>query len=119
MHEYSICTRIVDAVLEEMSRLHPPPRRLHKIRIVVGRLHQIVPDYLATAYEMLTRDTPAEGSEMELDVRPVTARCRACTWEGPIEPPFFRCGGCEAFEVDVTGGKELYLEHLQVEQDED
>ncbi|MGR8918387.1 MAG: hydrogenase maturation nickel metallochaperone HypA/HybF [Gammaproteobacteria bacterium] len=115
MHEFSICERIVDAVLAELGRLDPPPGRLLGVRVVVGRLHQIVPDYLEFAYASLTRDTAAAGSRLELRFVPIGVACRACGWRGDIEPPAFRCGGCGALEVDVVSGRELYLEHLEVD----
>lgn len=115
MHEFSICERIVEAVLGELSRLRPAPKRLCKVRVVVGRLHQIVPDYLTFAYDLLTRDTAAEGSEMEFVHAPVVGKCRNCGWSGDIELPIFRCGDCGVLDVELVGGKELYLEHLEVE----
>jgi hydrogenase nickel incorporation protein HypA/HybF len=115
MHEFSICRSIVAAVEEELSRLDPPPKRLAKVRVVVGRMHQIVPEYLVSAYQVLTRESPANGSGLEIAQVPVTGRCRACQWEGEIQLPVFRCGACGAFEVDLAGGKELYLDHLEVE----
>lgn len=115
MHEFSICERIVEAVLDEYSRLDPAPCRLCKVRVVVGRLHQIVPEYLTFAYDALTRDTTAQGSKIELVSVPVVVRCRACGWDGNIELPLFRCGGCGSLDVEMLGGKELYLDHLEVE----
>jgi hydrogenase nickel incorporation protein HypA/HybF len=116
MHELSICRGLVDAVLEEFRRLEPPAVRITRIHVVAGRLHQIVPDFLRSAYEVLTRDTPAEGSELELEILPLTGRCRACGWEGEIEPPVFRCAGCEAFAIELGGGKELALDRMEVEE---
>ena len=119
MHEFSICARIVDAVKGELARLEPPAERLLVVRLVVGALHQIVPEQLAFAYETLTVDTPLAGSQLELVVRPVVAHCSQCGWVGEIEPPLFRCGACGAFGARATSGTELYLEHLEVETTSD
>jgi hydrogenase nickel incorporation protein HypA/HybF len=118
MHEFSICEGLVDAVLKEMEKLSPPPDRLVRVRVVMGRLHQIVPDYLAQAFEVLTRGTPAEGAAMEMETRPVVGRCRPCGWEGEIDPPFFRCGRCGALDLDMVKGKELFLDRMEVEYDD-
>jgi len=115
MHEFSICTQIVDAAIDEYDRLSPAPQRLSKVRVVVGRMHQIVPEHLIFAYEVLTRGTAAEGSEIELVPVPVAASCPSCGWCGTLELPVFRCGDCGAREIEVQGGKELYLEHIEVE----
>jgi hydrogenase nickel incorporation protein HypA/HybF len=118
MHEFSICEGLVEAVLKEMGKLDPPPDRLVRIRVVMGRLHQIVPDYLDQAFEVLARGTAAEGAEMNMEMLPVVGRCNACQWEGEVEPPFFRCGRCEALDLDVVKGKELYLDRMEVEYDD-
>ena len=57
MHEFSIGQRIVDAVQDELGRLDPPAVRLCKTRVVVGALHQIVPDQLMSAYQLLSEGT--------------------------------------------------------------
>jgi len=108
----------VEAVLEEYRALSPSPCRLSRVRVVAGKLHQIVPDYLTFAYELLTKGTPVEGSVMDLEFIPVRGMCRACPWEGEVELPVFRCGRCGGFEVDVISGRELFLDRLEVEQDE-
>lgn len=115
MHEMAICSGLVDVVLEEWERLDPPPRRLHGVRVIAGALHQLVPEFLETAYELLTRGTPAEGSRLELVIQPVTAVCPSCGWSGSIAPPFFRCGGCADTGIELRTGKELYLDQLNVE----
>ncbi len=115
MHEFAIGERIVDAVLEELARLESPVRLL-RVHVVAGGLHQLVPDYLDTAYEVLTRETAAEGSKMELEVRPVRGRCRSCGWVGTIRAPWFRCGACGEPGIEMVAGKELYLDRLEVEE---
>jgi len=117
MHELSICQSIVNAALEEVARLDPPPR-LRSLQIVCGALHQIVPEFLVDAYRILSRDTVLAGSELKIRIVPVTGRCRQCAWEGEITPPVFQCGACEQFEIELLAGKELFLDRLEVETDE-
>lgn len=131
MHEFSICQNLVSAALAELkkyssSRRHSDEKngkngcqaRLKKIRIVVGRQHAVVPDNLRFAYEVLTRDTPAEGSILAIRVVPVTGRCRKCGWHGKIQEARYLCADCESGDLELTGGNELYMESLEVETDE-
>ncbi|MFH0952816.1 MAG: hydrogenase maturation nickel metallochaperone HypA [Verrucomicrobiota bacterium] len=115
MHEFSICEGLVGAVLEEMSRHGAPAGSLRRARVVVGGMHQILPENLTTAYEVLTRDTVAAGSELELRVLPITARCRPCGWTGEIRQPLFLCGTCNSGDIELVTGRELYLENLEIE----
>ncbi len=117
MHEFAICSNIVDSVLEEYARIEPPPGKLLKTRVVAGQMHQLVPEYLSFAYEVLTRDTPVAGSTIEIVPVPVRGRCRACGWEGEITPPLFQCDSCDEFDIETTSGMELHLDGLEIEDE--
>jgi len=117
MHEFGIGEELVAAVVSELARFSPPPHLL-KVRVVVGGLRQVIPDNLAFAYEVLTRDTPAAGSALEIQILPLQGECSGCGWQGEIVLPVFQCGACGAFAVRTLGGMELYLDSLEIEGDE-
>lgn len=119
MHEYSICEGLVEGVLAEFERLQPRPARLLKAKIAVGKLRQVIPETMAFAYEVITRGTLAEGSELEVEEIPVTCRCQDCDWTGAIEATFFVCGQCSSVRVEVVTGMELELKALEVSDDDD
>ena len=114
MHELSIAEGLLRAVLTELER-QPAEARLKSVRVVMGELHQIVPDYLEHAYRLLGADTPAAGSLLRLETRPVEVQCRTCGVRGPIQLPFFACGACTSTDVEVLAGKELFLAALELE----
>ena len=113
MHEVSICQSLVSVVLDELAQRAIGAGRLKRVRVVAGQMHQLVPDALTFAYELLTRDTPAAGSQLELRVPPLDAACKSCGWRGAIEPPVFLCEACGA-GVEIKGGDELYVEELEI-----
>jgi hydrogenase nickel incorporation protein HypA/HybF len=118
MHEFSICETLVTAVLDELDRLNADgPHRLLKTRVVAGRLRQIVPENLKFAYEVLTADTPAAGSALEVRITAAVARCGACGWEGEMEDFLVRCGRCGGTDIEWRSGMELYLDTLEVDTD--
>ena len=117
MHEFSICRSLVEAIIEEYEALDPPATRLKAARVISGGMHQIVPEYMQNAYQLLTQDSVVAGSVLDLQIQPVIGCCRQCGWQGKIIPPFFQCGACEALAIDVVQGQELYLDRLEVEFD--
>ena len=119
MHEFSICRNILDAVLQEADGFDKPPRRITKVFLTVGRVHQIIPDYLTFAWQTLTKGTLADGSAIDITVAQVRVRCRACGWEGGIDMPFFVCGSCKAARVDVLNGMEMSLDRLEADFDDE
>ena len=114
MHEFSICQNIVKLVLKEYEKLAPQAGKLLKTRIVVGKMHQIVPQSLQFAYEVLTRDTPAADSQLEIILKPVKVICKECNWQGEINDSLFLCRSCEKANVEIVTGKELYIQDLEV-----
>ena len=116
MHEFSIAQTIVQAVLAELKKVQPA--RLVRARIVAGNLHQIVSANLTFAYEVLTKETPAAGSRLSIRRVPITAECRQCHWRGKIHGALFACGKCRAGDIEITGGRELYLDSIEVEPDD-
>jgi len=115
MHEFALGEEVVKAVLEEMNRISPPPHSLLSARIVVGALRRVAPDHMRFAYEVLTRDTPAAGSLLEVTVLPVTALCRDCGWQGQRDDSVLLCPGCGAGNLQTLQGMELFLDRLEVE----
>lgn len=115
MHEFSICTNIVNAVLTEYEKIQPEPVRLLTVRLIVGKLHQIIPETLKSAYEVLTKGTIVENSSIEIQFIDVYCQCNKCRWEGNIDYPLFICKKCGSGDITLLHGKELYLENLEVE----
>lgn len=117
MHEFSICQTLVDTVVDEINKIDSKPVRLLKTRVVVGELRQIVPEYLKQAYEILTKDTVADGSTIEIKAIPISGRCEDCGWQGEMPKIEFYCRSCGSNKAEIVGGRELYLESLEIVED--
>ena len=113
MHELSIA----DAVVQIVSR-HADGRRVTRVELKVGHLRQVVPDALEFAFELVAQGTPAEGAELVMEEVPAEVRCRACGLETELSAFPARCARCGTFDVDVTGGEELLVDALELEETE-
>ena len=118
MHEFSICESIVKAALDEINS-RGIKGRLVAVRVVAGEMHNIVPDCLTLAYEALAKGTAAEGARLDVRTVPVSVECRRCGRQDGIKMPFFRCRHCGSVDVDVRAGRELYLENLEIEDNDE
>lgn len=123
MHELSLSSAIVDTVLR-----HAEGRRVSGVELRVGRLRQVVPDSLGFYFEIVSRDTLAEGAELELELVDALMRCESCSHEwDPAPPPAedesqlmllpqFRCPECERAGASVVRGEELEVESIIVDE---
>jgi hydrogenase nickel incorporation protein HypA/HybF len=113
MHELSIA----DAVVQIVSR-HANGRRVTRVELKVGHLRQVVPDALDFAWELLTEGTPLDGAELAIEEVPAGVRCEACGGESVLAGFPAICGACGSASVHVTGGDELLVDSLELEEAE-
>ena len=122
MHELSLSSAIVDTVVR-----HADGRRVSEVEMKIGRLRQVVPDSLSFYFEIVSRDTVAEGAELELEMVDALMRCACCTHEwNPAPPPAedasqvmvlpqFRCPSCSEPGAEVLSGEEFEVESIIVD----
>jgi hydrogenase nickel incorporation protein HypA/HybF len=115
MHEFSLAQEIVRTTLQELTKR--PGARLLTVRVVVGRMRQVVPDTMHFAFRSLVQDSPAAGAALVLRWVPIVLACPKCGQETEIAGPPFWCPACGSTRVDLRSGNELYLEELEIEED--
>lgn len=117
MHELSIAESLITIIREEMAK-HGLTKLL-KVKIVYGQISAIVPEALETAFEILTVNTPMSQATVEIEMKPMTVRCRQCahvfspSHEQRILMP---CPQCETeLGHEIIAGRELYIDHIEAE----
>src|SRR3954447_3714989 len=113
MHELSLAQAVVAIATE-----HAAGRRVVKVELKVGHLRQVVPDALDFAFALVAEGTPVEGAELVMEEIPADVRCRACGAESRLEAFPAHCAPCGSLDVEVTGGDELLVEALELEEHE-
>lgn len=113
MHELSIVESLLTVVLENAEKARAA--RVLTIRVVVGDLSGVVDDYMSLYFNFLSEKTIAAGARIEFTHRPARLRCRACNAVFSPEKLDFHCPDCDGQQVDVIGGRELYVDSLEVE----
>ena len=114
MHEMGIALQLISVVEQSL----PPGEalRVKIIRLRLGKLTAVVPASLRMCMEVAAPGTVAEGAELEFREIPVSLTCRECQTVTTVEAPPFVCGKCGGIKVDVTGGREMVVESLEVEE---
>jgi hydrogenase nickel incorporation protein HypA/HybF len=111
MHELSVSSAVVDTAIR-----HAAGRKVSVVRLKVGALRQVVPDSLDFYWDIVSRDTVCEGSELEQELIPARLACDDCDAEWNVELPAFRCPECQSAAVSVLTGNELQVESIEVEE---
>jgi hydrogenase nickel incorporation protein HypA/HybF len=87
---------------------------IHRIRLRVGLLSGVVPEALRFAFDVVVRDTMAEGACLDIEEVPVVCFCPSCQREFSTTGWFFECPSCGQASADVRQGAELELVSLEV-----
>lgn len=113
MHELSIAQSIVDTVVSQAEE-HQAARVLC-VRLRIGELSAIVEDSLAFSFEMVARDTRAEGARLEIETVPWQVRCTECRIIYRVSDAIPNCPACKHVGGETVSGRELQIVEMDVE----
>ena len=113
MHEMSICEGILQ-VMEEQA-IAQQFTRVKAVRLEIGPLSGVELEALRFGFEVVTRESLADGAELEIIEMPGTAWCLNCAKGVPIQQRFDACPDCGSYELQITGGDELRIKDLEVD----
>lgn len=109
MHELSITRSIVDIACEQAGE-----RRVRAVRVRIGKLTGVDVRAVRFCYDLCAQGTRAEGSSLEVDEIPGSARCSECQREIALEQPLGVCPCERSARLERTAGDELLVTELEV-----
>lgn len=115
MHELGIASNIIEGVQAEVEKrgaIHAS-----RVSIRVGELSAVDPDALRFAFESLVRDTPFFDLVLDIQICPLTYRCRNCAHSFCPQGWTSDCPSCGAPNAECVGGDELDLAYLEMEDE--
>jgi hydrogenase nickel incorporation protein HypA/HybF len=107
MHELSIAQALVEQV--EAVRCSHQGGEVVSVGVRIGTWRLVVAESLDFYYQALTRETPLEGSRLEIEVVQARGRCAQCGEIFPVEAPLILCPVCGSLGGDLVSGQELDL----------
>ncbi len=113
MHEQSIVQSLLTLALQNAKKADA--RKIVSINLVVGDYTGIVEDAVNFYFGFLSKDTLAAGAQITYTHVPGQLRCRDCDLLFPLEQRDFRCPKCDGRRVEIVGGRELYIDNMEVE----
>lgn len=110
MHEMSIADSVLSSVLAAAEGCGA--RRVERVELDVGQMRLVVPEALQMAWEVISEDTIAAGSELVVVEVPMQARCRECGRKFAPRIDDYLCPGCGQADVDILGGDDIILKSV-------
>jgi len=113
MHELAITQSMLDLALKYAERAGA--QRITRINLVVGEISGIVDESVQFYFDIMSRDTLAEGAQLSFKRRPARFRCSACGREFSLRDGNWICPACQGLGGEVISGREFYMESIEVE----
>lgn len=116
MHEFSLCTALVEAAERQLAA--HPGRRLRELRVSVGALSGCEPDLLLHLFPYASVDSEVEGAVLAIDFQPALVKCPQCGKTLETIPNLLRCPDCGSADVELVAGDGVFLTGLGFVEDE-
>jgi hydrogenase nickel incorporation protein HypA/HybF len=113
VHELAITQSLLKIALDKANEAGAG--RIRAITLKIGRLTGYVPEAVEANFEILSPGTPAEGARLIMEWVPVACRCRECGRRYQAEIEDLRCPDCRTLGFEIIGGREMYIESMEVE----
>ena len=80
----------------------------------IGRLSGVEVEAMSFCFDVVTRDSIADGARLEIIALPGTGWCMKCAMTVPMAEVFGECPQCGGHQWQVTGGTEMRVKELEV-----
>ncbi|HOQ09957.1 MAG TPA: hydrogenase maturation nickel metallochaperone HypA [Syntrophomonadaceae bacterium] len=112
MHELTLMQSVLQTV--EQDAAQHGINRINKVKLVIGQLTMALPDSLIFAFEALKPGTMFSDASLIIEERHAQCTCHSCQQEYKLDDYFqFVCPTCGSTDIEVEGGKELYIDYYE------
>ncbi|HEX3030418.1 MAG TPA: hydrogenase maturation nickel metallochaperone HypA [Clostridia bacterium] len=113
MHEYAVTKSIVDVVVKEAAKANAG--KITEIRLVIGDLSTIIDDSVQMYFDIIAKDTLAEGAKLIFKRVEAEFACKKCGKTFVKPPKGFDCPTCGETGMPTGVGREFYIESIEVD----
>jgi hydrogenase nickel incorporation protein HypA/HybF len=113
MHELPITENILEIALRHAKQANA--RKVKTIYLAIGEYASIVDDSVQFYWDMIAKDTIAEGAVLSFKRIPATLQCQDCSLRFTPNDDDFSCPDCNSQKIKVVSGNEFYLDAIDIE----
>ncbi|NWG05647.1 MAG: hydrogenase maturation nickel metallochaperone HypA [Chloroflexi bacterium] len=113
MHELAVTQSILDISLRHAGEAGA--KRITDINLVIGQFSSIVDDSVQFYWDIIAKETIAQGARLHFNRIPGEMTCNACGHTFRPTDETFECPACSSVTVRITKGEEFRVESIDVE----
>lgn len=130
MHEFSVMSGVVEAILKEIDRFESEEgkviQRVNEVMLDIGELTLLGREQLEFCYRIMAEENRLKGSKLIINTVPAEVLCKECGYSGPIEyftefhleTPILSCPKC-GHTVEILKGRECSVRSVNLEIEDD
>jgi hydrogenase nickel incorporation protein HypA/HybF len=111
MHELSITEGLLQIVLDEAKK--HDISKVKAVKLKIGALSGVQTDALTFCFECVTKDTPVEGADLQIDRVPIKVKCLDCEDVFQADDFSLFCPACAGLHTELISGRELYVHEIE------
>ncbi len=112
MHEATLAENILEIALDAAEKNHA--EKIFKIGLTLGEMAGVEVEALILSFDVLKKNTPADGAELVIKRVPIVAACNKCGKSFRLDGYNFFCPECDGILI-LQSGRELLVEFVDCE----
>ena len=89
--------------------------KITRINLVVGELSGVAGECVQFYFDVISKNTIADGAQLCFETKPTQIRCRQCQTVFTPANHEWSCPQCREMDVEIVSGRECYMESIEVE----
>jgi len=112
MHEMSLCESVLQVI--EQNAKAQGYTQVKTVWLEIGNLSGVEIEAMRFSFDVVIRDSLADGAKLEIIEVPGEAWCMQCAKTVQVKQRFDACPDCGSYQLQITGGDEMRIKELEV-----
>jgi hydrogenase nickel incorporation protein HypA/HybF len=112
MHETAVAQSLVQIISQEAESRHAKPLRA---KMSCGELNAINDEVLSFAFEAIAQGTLCEGTKLQIEHKPLEAKCKGCGRTFVVDLSNIQCPDCGGGDFELRPDPPLLVEEIEFE----
>jgi hydrogenase nickel incorporation protein HypA/HybF len=112
MHEMALAESML-GIVEQAARAHGAAK-VTAVRLELGTLAHVEAEALRFCFDVMSRDTVAEGAALEIDAVPGEGWCMPCARRVPVPTLASACPQRGSPQLAMSAGEEMRLKDIAI-----
>ena len=112
MHETMVAQNLLAQIIDEAVKQNVKPVAA---KISCGKLNAVNDEVLCFAFEAIAKNTLCQGMKLQIEHKPLQAKCKDCNQIFDVEFSKPQCKKCESGDFELLPDAPLMLEEIEFE----